>query len=116
MFIDDFEKVRDLLVMSKSDFLASYSYLTEKEYDDTVQYILNHFFEFQPDALLYHGEKPDEEDERWALWYTLFDGEPGRFVYDKELEYTTDQRFLKIDDNGNFVYGPPLDECEWENI
>lgn len=65
---------------------------------------------------MYHGEKPDEEDERYALWYTLFDGEPGRFVYDKELEYTTDQRFLKIDDNGNFVYGPPLDECEWENI
>jgi hypothetical protein len=102
--------------MSKSDFLASYSYLTEKEYDDTVQYILNHFFEFQPDALLYHGEKPDEEDDRYALWYTLFDGEPGRFVYDKELEYTTDQRFLKIDDNGNFVYGPELNECEWEAL
>lgn len=32
-FADDWEKIRDFLVLSKEEFLASYSYLTEEEYD-----------------------------------------------------------------------------------
>lgn len=34
-FIDDEEKMRDFVEMKKEDFLASYSYLTEEEYDAT---------------------------------------------------------------------------------
>lgn len=35
MFIDDYEKMVDFCVLSKDAFLSSYSYLTEKEYEDT---------------------------------------------------------------------------------
>ena len=34
-FVDDAEKMADFKVLSKEDFLASYSYLTEEEYDAT---------------------------------------------------------------------------------
>lgn len=36
-FIDDEEKMRDFYILSKSEFLASYSYLTEEEYDATYR-------------------------------------------------------------------------------
>ena len=38
-FIDDQEKMRDFFILTKEEFLASYSYLTEKEYDDTLRYV-----------------------------------------------------------------------------
>ena len=36
-FIDDAEKMRDFKELSKEEFLASYSYLTEAEYDNTME-------------------------------------------------------------------------------
>lgn len=39
-FIDDSEKMLDFLYLSKEDFLASYSYLTEEEYNATVDAVL----------------------------------------------------------------------------
>ena len=36
-FIDDKEKMRDFYILSKQEFLQSYSYLTESEYDLTVK-------------------------------------------------------------------------------
>lgn len=36
MFINDFDKINDIFILSKEEFLKSYSYLTEQEYDDTV--------------------------------------------------------------------------------
>lgn len=35
-FIDDKEKMRDFFTISKDEFLLSYSYLTEQDYEDTV--------------------------------------------------------------------------------
>ena len=35
-FIDDKEKINDLFILSKSEFLKSYSYVSEDEYDNTV--------------------------------------------------------------------------------
>lgn len=35
-FIDDLEKMRDFKTLSKEEFLNSYSYLTEAEYENTV--------------------------------------------------------------------------------
>lgn len=43
-FVDDFEKVYDMLQLSKDDFLNSYSYLSEQEYDDTMKSILIRLF------------------------------------------------------------------------
>lgn len=44
-FIDDKEKMADFCIMSKEDFLNSYSYLTEYEYDATVQNVMETLFE-----------------------------------------------------------------------
>ena len=36
-FVDDAEKMRDFKTLSKEEFLESYSYLTEAEYDNTMK-------------------------------------------------------------------------------
>ncbi len=36
-FIDDKEKMNDFEKLSKKEFLESYSYLTEEEYDSTLK-------------------------------------------------------------------------------
>ena len=36
-FIDDVEKMRDFVELTRSEFLKSYSYLTEEEYDLTAK-------------------------------------------------------------------------------
>ena len=42
-FLKDEEKMRDFRILSKDEFLNSYSYLTEEEYDDTYRlYSLAH--------------------------------------------------------------------------
>jgi hypothetical protein len=41
MFVDDKEKMADFELLSKEEFLKSYSYLTEKEYDYTVNFLNN---------------------------------------------------------------------------
>ena len=40
MFIDDEEKIKDLLYLNKEDFLKEYSYITEAEYENTVELVL----------------------------------------------------------------------------
>ena len=35
-FTNDKEKMNDFKILTKEEFLKSYSYITEKEYDDTV--------------------------------------------------------------------------------
>lgn len=40
MFIDDEEKIKDLLYLSKEEFLKEYSYITEAEYENTINQIL----------------------------------------------------------------------------
>ena len=37
-FLNDWEKMRDFFVLTKEQFLRSYSYLTEEEYDATYEY------------------------------------------------------------------------------
>lgn len=41
-FLDDDEKMYDFANLTKEEFLASYSYLTEKEYDLTATALLTH--------------------------------------------------------------------------
>lgn len=44
-FINDKEKMRDFKELSKKDFLLSYSYLTEQEYDNTAREMLKKLYE-----------------------------------------------------------------------
>lgn len=43
-FINDKEKMRDFKKLSKKEFLASYSYLTEQEYDNTAEEMLDKLY------------------------------------------------------------------------
>ena len=36
-FLDDTEKMKDLFILTKEEFLESYSYLTEEEYNTTLE-------------------------------------------------------------------------------
>lgn len=40
-FIDDADKLRDFFALSKDEFLASYSYLTEEDYEITREQIID---------------------------------------------------------------------------
>ncbi len=39
IFITDVDKMRDFKELSKEEFLNSYSYLTEEEYNETAAYV-----------------------------------------------------------------------------
>lgn len=41
-FVDDGEKMRDFFDLTKEEFLDSYSYLAEEEYDATEEYVKKH--------------------------------------------------------------------------
>ena len=41
-FVDDEEKMKDFFELTKEEFLESYSYLTEEEYDATADYVAKH--------------------------------------------------------------------------
>lgn len=38
-FVDDKEKIEDFYKLTKEEFLFSYSYLTEEEYDNTAKLV-----------------------------------------------------------------------------
>jgi hypothetical protein len=40
-FADELHKISDMLICDKDDFLYSYSYLTENDYEETKKYIIN---------------------------------------------------------------------------
>ncbi len=41
-FVDDLDKVKDLLYLSKEEFLKTYSYIDEVEYENTVKKIYSY--------------------------------------------------------------------------
>ena len=61
MFIDDYEKMNDFKHLTKDEFLQSYNYLTEDEYDNTLQYYLwlKHDFESSIDDIPVSGIDTD---------------------------------------------------------
>jgi hypothetical protein len=42
-FLDDDEKMADFKILTKEEFLTSYSYLTEQEYDNTKREVKNDY-------------------------------------------------------------------------
>ena len=116
MFIDDYEKIRDMIIISKDDFLKSYSYLTEQEYDDTYNYIMAKFFPWPNKVMtvpMYHGQEADRIINNMYYWY-CHDPEPVEIIYDKEWNRITMRHFVGEDEHGELIYGPELNECEWE--
>ena len=80
-FTTDWEKMRDYFQISKEEFLASYSYVTEAEYDATKKVVE------KKDAL----DKDLSDGEVLDLIFSKFD-----FVDDKVTD-PTEQLMIKID-------------------
>jgi hypothetical protein len=67
-FIDDEEKMRDFYELTKEEFLFSYSYLTEEEYDNTAKLVAEKEKEFE--EVMNHY---DDGCKQWSkLWSKLF--------------------------------------------
>lgn len=63
-FCDDIEKMADFVLLSKEEFLKSYSYLTEEEYDMTDKKMLNSSWGW----VIFNPEEIDEETGKPLLW------------------------------------------------
>jgi len=84
-FTTDWEKMRDYFQISKEEFLASYSYVTEAEYDATKKVVE------KKDALDKDSYKDLSDGEVLDLIFSKFD-----FVDDKVTD-PTKQLMIKID-------------------
>ena len=69
-FIDDKEKMIDFYAITKDEFLQSYSYLTEEEYDETMNKEILNIKEKVIDFL-----KGSEEYEKFNIEYILKDNQ-----------------------------------------
>lgn len=59
-FIHDKEKMKDFCNISKEEFLKSYNYLSEKDYEDTEDYIELNFTE------IIRNKMTDKEFWKWT--------------------------------------------------
>ena len=69
-FIDDYEKMFDFFRLSKEEFLTSYSYLTEEEYDATVMQLITFWNDIKETLKDFYKATDDDTDNDW-----LSDGE-----------------------------------------
>lgn len=107
-FYDDAEKMRDFKEISKEEFLESYSYLTEAEYDNTRRMVVEELRN-----RVYHNHISDIKE---------LGGECGKFKgaeidpYEDVLhpmEYNTCDRCGDIEDSETGFFW--IDGFEWEN-
>ena len=91
-FINDKEKMRDFKILSKEEFLSSYSYLTEAEYDNTME--------------IY---KQTEKEYRFAV--TLCDGymAKGTYIVNAKTEEEAQEKALTEICNKLYSVLPELD-------
>lgn len=71
-FINDEEKMNDFFDNTKEDFLKSYSYLTEQEYNNTEVIVNNLKFEFRQllkDDEDFYEAYNETEFEKWFFDY-----------------------------------------------
>lgn len=76
-FIDDKEKMKDLFELSKNDFLKMYSYLTEEEYENTIDKLWEELGNVYVDEMgvyidqdFYIWKKGTEKEEIWH-WFDV---------------------------------------------
>lgn len=78
-FVSDYDKMRDFEILTKDEFLNSYSYLTEEEYDATQSY-LNWIKEKENRANdwipVSSGEYPEDNESVQVTYIGCIDGIP----------------------------------------
>lgn len=110
-FLRDKEKMEDFYKLSREDFLHSYSYLTEDEYDETLKI----FNKLKEEIKEYDIEK-EKLDKKWKKIQN--DIIPGLdyFVYNDlvmRARYETKQSNLDIEMLNAFKHNNPLDVKHW---
>lgn len=118
-FFDDVEKMRDFFVLSKKEFLNSYSYLSEAEYDATVEDVKNRIATktenslrkvlitngMSNDKLLFLTDASKEDIETWCIRYNKQLEDGGYYeLFDslKTLHYVKELLDSEIDDADAF--------------
>lgn len=108
-FTDDYEKMQDFRELTKDEFLASYSYLSENEYNATAYEIAQRLSEFSADApeniiaqMLNNGVPQVLEEYSKAINTALED--PYTFFGKIEVECRAKDLLALIDKNVPFDY------------
>lgn len=97
-FLDDKEKMRDFIDLSKDEFLKSYSYLTEEEYNETRNLML--IGEYKEDIIEQTKNeiskllKDNEEYEDYSIQYILVDKENPKSSF--AIAFNADE-IIKVD-------------------
>ena len=113
-FIDDEEKMRDFFVLDKYEFMQSYSYLNENEYDATVKAIDNMSTEEYRERFLKNTkllpvfDKSDRE-ELIGQMIDIFED----FLTDKKINIPNEERDFNEDleaENSTNIYGSDYDK------
>lgn len=85
-FLDDEEKMRDFICFTKEEFLASYSYITEDEYDNTYK---RYYARELANVLREFAEKPQNInnfenylENHFIAWERTFANTPKKMIGD----------------------------------
>ena len=68
-FANDREKIRDFAEISKDEFLCSYSYIEEEEYDATTEYLKQHRLSAQGQYKKLLWQEYLDYLDSWALYH-----------------------------------------------
>ena len=105
-FIDDGEKMRDFINLTKEEFLQSYSYLQEEDYDETVKLLLRKCFENYRVISVKDLCYPDED-----YGYMLLNVKHTIGEFDTEVIDSKQRHKEEIEENGNdleYIFGDEL--------
>lgn len=87
-FIDDEEKMRDFRILTKDEFLRSYSYLTEEEYDVTKFYVDRALRYAEEHGIIEYYVEPEGK----MIFYTSFPMEEMTYKASVDLNQLTETR------------------------
>ena len=94
-FTYDMEKLRDMLYLSKEEFLNSYSYLTEEEYENTVKAVMDII-----------GGKSNMQE-----FYKVYAG--GQYIADTIYADSKEEAYEQIADEDDYILYTPAEYEHW---